>query len=86
MKLPNKLHISEVEALVQELSQLLDSEQALIVDISDVEQTDTASLQAFCALQKSLSLTGNKINWAGDSKAFKDSADMIGVTEFLNLA
>jgi anti-anti-sigma regulatory factor len=30
----------------------------LIVDISDVEQTDTASLQAFCALQKILVLNG----------------------------
>jgi len=85
MKLPSKLHISEVEKLRQDLDAILDSPDTVTIDISDVESTDTASLQVICALQKSLALTHNKIAWEGSSKAFKDAADMLGVTEFLSL-
>lgn len=85
MKLANKLHISEAEILAGELASMLDSSQSVSLDISEVEQVDTASIQIFCSLQKSLALTDNKISWVGESKAFSDAADMLGVAEYLNL-
>lgn len=83
MKLASKLHISEVEGLTKELSALLDSSQQVYIDVSDVEAIDTASMQALCALQKSLAVTGSSINWVGNSKAFSTAADTLGVAEFL---
>lgn len=83
MKLASKLHISEVEGLTKELTSLLDSSQDVSIDISDVEAIDTASMQALCSLQKSLAVTGNHVNWLGNSKAFKEAADTLGVAEFL---
>jgi len=85
MKLPSKLHISDVEKFRQDLEGILDSPKTITIDISDVESIDTASLQVLCALQKSLALTHNKIAWEGSSKAFKDAADVLGVADFLSL-
>ncbi len=83
MKLASKLHISEVEGLIKELTGLLDSSQQVKIDVSDVESLDTASMQALCSLQKSLAVTGSSINWIGSSKAFSEAADTLGVAEFL---
>ena len=83
MKLASKLHISEVEGLIKELTGLLDSSQQVEIDVSDVESLDTASMQALCSLQKSLAVTGSSINWVGSSKAFSEAADTLGVAEFL---
>ena len=85
MKLGSKLHISDVENLSTELSGLLSSSKQIDIDISEVEEVDTASFQALCALQKSLAVTGNSINWVGNSKAFNEAADMLGVAEFLSI-
>lgn len=83
MKLASKLHISEVEGLTKELAALLDSSQQVYIDVSEVEAVDTASMQALCSLQKSLAITGSSINWVGNSKAFNEAADTLGVAEFL---
>ena len=83
MKLASKLHISEVDSLTKELTALLDSSQQVYIDISEVEAVDTASVQALCSLQKSLAVTGSTINWVGNSKAFNEAADTLGVAEFL---
>lgn len=86
MKLTSKLHISEVEKLTEELANMLESSQQVYIDVDDVESVDTASIQALCSLQKSLAVTGSSINWVGNSKAFSEAADMLGVAEFLNLS
>ena len=86
MKLTNKLHISEVEKLTEQLIELLDASTPVNIDITDIESVDTASLQALCSLQKSLAVTGSSINWIGSSKVFKAAADTLGVSEFLCIA
>lgn len=85
MKLPSKLHISEAEQLTKDLNTLLESPNAIEIDISEVQSADTASIQVLCSLQKSLSVTDNKISWIGTSKAFLEAADMLGVADFLNI-
>ena len=85
MKLKNKLHISEVEFLLKELLPLLESSQDVFIDIDDVEEVDTASVQVLCSLQKSLSLTSSKITWVGHSDAFKKATQTLGVADFLSI-
>jgi ABC-type transporter Mla MlaB component len=71
--------------LTHELTGLLNSNQEIELDATEVEKVDTASLQALCSLQKSLHDTGGNIHWNGKSKAFIQAADKIGVSEFLDL-
>ena len=85
MKLAKKLHISEVETLVQELNALLKSSQPIHIDVSDVQSVDTATIQAFCSLQKSLNAIGDKIHWQGINKSFLQAVDTLGLTEFLSI-
>ena len=85
MKLASKLHISEAEALSKSLIELLSSEQEICIDISEVNDADTASLQVLCSLQKSLSLTDSAIVWKGESESLSKIANQIGIKEFLKL-
>jgi ABC-type transporter Mla MlaB component len=85
MKLDKQLHITDIEHLMEELQGLLKSNVEVELDIGEVEKVDTASLQALCALQKSLAETGAVIHWQGESKAFSAAADNLGVAEFLGL-
>lgn len=86
MKLPSKLHISDVENLVKDLGTLLSDSSEVILDGSEVESVDTASLQAICALQRSLALTDNFIHWQGVSESLKTAATRLGVEEYLKLS
>ncbi len=85
MKLTGKLHISDVEKLSNALKEILDSEQNIKLDITEVTDADTASLQVLCALQKSLSFTGNRIGWIGESEALNNIASQLGVEDYLDL-
>lgn len=85
MKLDKQLHVIDIEHLMAELNGLLKSNADVELDIAEVEKVDTASVQAICALQKSLHETGMNIIWKGESKAFKDAAVTLGVAEFLGL-
>ncbi|MDA8621685.1 STAS domain-containing protein [Psychrosphaera sp.] len=85
MKLASKLHISDAEALSKSLIELLSSEQEICIDISDVIDADTASLQVLCSLQKSLALTDSAIVWKGESEPLSNIAAQIGIKEFLKL-
>lgn len=85
MKLKSKLHISDAETLAHELVACLESSEPIIIDISEVSDADTASMQILCALQKSLSLTDNQIEWSGASQSLADAAAQIGVKDFLNI-
>lgn len=85
MKLQTKLHISDAESLTEQLVSCLESSEPIVLDVSDVNDADTASVQVLCALQKSLSLTQNSIEWSGVSKPLADAAKQLGVQDLLNL-
>ena len=86
MKLPSKLHISTAEQWSTELKALLEKDSDVNLDISGVEAIDTASIQVLCALQKSLAVTDNRIEWSGSSESLVQATDLLGVTSFLHLA
>lgn len=84
-KLPAQLIINHVETLYHQLIKLLSSGEDVLLDISEVEKTDTAGLQLLCVIQKSLTETDNTIAWQGHSEALSDTAKLIGVDRYLNL-
>lgn len=85
LKLPTELIINHVEALQSQLNAIMDSGEDVVLDISDVAKADTACLQLFCVVQKSLIDIGHQIAWQGTSEPLKKTAKCIGVNEFLKL-
>jgi ABC-type transporter Mla MlaB component len=85
LKLSPELTISQVEELHQQLSHELHVERDVSIDISEVTRADTASIQLLCALQKHLLNSHHKIIWHGQSTAFNNAVDELGLIAFLAL-
>jgi len=84
-QLPEELQINNVAKLHQSFIELLDEGNAIEIDINQVVQADTASVQLLCALQKHLLSTQHKIQWHGKSDALSASAKALGVLTFLEI-
>lgn len=84
-KLPAQLIINHVEDIYHQLTELLQSGENVVLDISEIEKADTAGLQLLCVIQKSLIEIGQQIAWQGHSKPLLDTAKMVGVSGFLKL-
>jgi ABC-type transporter Mla MlaB component len=82
-QLPEELLINDINTLHKSIIKMLDEKEVIKLDISNVIQVDTASIQLLCALQKYLLLTDHKIQWNGKSEALHKSANTLGVLEFL---
>lgn len=84
-QLPEELQINNVASLHQSLLELLNEGKEIEIDINQVVQADTASVQLLCALQKHLLSTQLKIQWHGKSDALIASAKSLGVLTFLEI-
>ncbi|PAJ73823.1 hypothetical protein CJF42_13925 [Pseudoalteromonas sp. NBT06-2] len=84
-QLPEELKINNVATLHQTFIELLNEGKAIEIDVNQVVQADTASIQLLCALQKHLLLTQHKIQWHGKSDALNASAKALGVLTFLEI-
>ncbi|KAF7769051.1 hypothetical protein PCIT_a3596 [Pseudoalteromonas citrea] len=85
LKLSPELTISQVEDLHQQLRQELHVEHDICIDISEVSRADTASIQLLCALQKHLLNINHQIVWHGQSTAFHNAVDELGLIKLLAL-
>jgi ABC-type transporter Mla MlaB component len=85
-QLPEELIINNIASFHQKLIMLLENNENIEIDITQVAQADTASVQLLCALQKNLLSTEHKIKWHGTSHALSTSAKSLGVLSFLELA
>lgn len=85
LKLPSELTIIHVEVLHQDLLNELTQNNDICLDINDVVSADTASVQLLCALQKHLLTSAQKITWVGCSHALMESAELLGLANYLAL-
>lgn len=84
-KLAERLHISQIHDLCDQLKSYLGRDEAVKIDASAVEHIDTASMQVLCALQQQLQAVDHSIQWVATSAAFQKSASLLGLTEFLKI-
>ncbi|SFD35994.1 STAS domain-containing protein [Pseudoalteromonas denitrificans] len=84
-QLPEELIINNISTLYQSFIALLEEGDDIEIDINQVIQADTASIQLLCALQKHLHSTEHKIQWHGKSDALIASAKTLGVLTFLEI-
>ncbi len=85
-QLPSELIINNVSELQQELIAYLSEHTDVVIDISHVARADTASIQLLCSLQNALLKTEHKISWHGESDAFRDAVNTLGLQQYLALS
>ena len=78
VKLQGDLHISSAEDLRGALIVELASVSALVLDLSEVDSCDSASLQLLCSLKKSAGVCSKAVSVTGLSTAMVDTCSMIG--------
>jgi len=80
LRLHGDLHISNVEELHSALLRERAAGPALVLDLSDVQSCDAASLQLLCSLQKSAQADGVELRISASSPAIQDAAAILGLT------
>jgi len=83
--LPTELTIAEVDEYRQRMAAMLDAGKGIAIDASATTHIDTASLQLFYIFQKALADSGQGIQWVAVSKAFSESAGLLGLATVLAL-
>lgn len=78
-RLPVSAGVRECAALKQQLLGLVESADAVIIDISGVELVDTAALQLLFAFGRERNANGLMTIWQGDSPTFLSAAAAMGL-------
>jgi anti-anti-sigma regulatory factor len=77
--LPASASVRECAALKQQLLVLVESAEAVLIDVTDVEVIDTAALQLLFAFDRARIASGLSTVWQGDSPAFRSAAGTLGL-------
>jgi ABC-type transporter Mla MlaB component len=80
-----KLHISVVESLHEQLESALSSHQGVNLDVSKVGQVDTASMQLLVAYQDAAAKAGLTFSLDSPTEAMLKGAELLGVKTLLGL-
>ena len=78
--------LRDAQDFYQQLTSALTAGQSVEVDASKVTQTDTAGLQMLYAFSKKASEIGLGFEWKNVSKDFRETADLLGMSDCLNLS
>lgn len=81
MRVQGDLHINEVEELRSALIRALAAATpALVLELSGVDNCDTASLQLLCSLQKSAEKSGKELRITAPSAAIREASATLGLS------
>jgi anti-anti-sigma factor len=75
-----ELHISEAQELRSALIGELAAVSRLVLDLSEVDSCDTASLQLLCSLQKSAQCDGKELRLLAPSAAIHNATSVLGLS------
>jgi phospholipid transport system transporter-binding protein len=79
IRLPANADVRECAALKQQLLMHLESVDAVLIDVSDVQVIDTAALQLLFAFGRERLAGGLETLWQGDSQVFRSAATAAGL-------
>lgn len=80
-----KLHISVVESLHEQLESALSNHQGVNLDLSKVAQVDTASMQLLVAFQEAAGKAGLTFALDTPTETMIKGAELLGVKALLGL-
>jgi ABC-type transporter Mla MlaB component len=78
VRLPASASVRECAALKRQLLVLVESTDAVLIDVTDVENIDTAALQLLCVFGRERSAHDLSTIWQGDSPTFRTAATALG--------
>ncbi len=79
-----KLHISVVERLYEQLESALAEHQSVELDVSKVAQTDTASLQLLYSFRKASEKVGLELTLLQPTSSVSEGAKLLGLGALLS--
>jgi phospholipid transport system transporter-binding protein len=79
VRLPVSTSILACTALKQQLLMLVESTDAVLIDLSDVELIDTAALQLLFAFSRERTTNGLSTIWQGHGPTFRNAATAVGL-------
>ena len=79
VRLPVSISILACAALKQQLLALVESADAVLIDLSDVELIDTAALQLLFAFSRERTTKGLSTIWQGHGPTFRNAATAVGL-------
>ena len=79
VRLPASTSVRECVALKQQLLALMESPDAVAIDVTDVARIDTAALQLLFAFDRERIAKGLSTMWHGDSPTFVNAASALGL-------
>lgn len=77
--------IKDATSLKGELCKLAAEDRELIIDVSQLQRIDTASMQLLCALVRDRNEKNGKTTWRGDAPAWQEAVRLLGVGHLLGL-
>lgn len=80
------LGISGVGDLYAEILMEMSEGYEISFDVSKIERIDAAALQMLYAYSKEAAKNGHALEWQDPSEAFIRSAELLGLTELMNLS
>ena len=85
LKCGDDFSIRDAQAFHQELNKALENNQSVDVDASEVTQTDTAGLQLLYAFAQKAKNHGLGFKWIKVSDDFRETAELLGMSDSLGL-
>ena len=82
---PKQLNITMAEGFKEKLMPFADKGDSCSVDAAEVEKVDSTGLQLLVALDLTLKSNGAQLSVLNPSDVFLKTAQMLGLTEHLNL-
>ena len=79
------LDISSAGELKSQFLLLLESNENIVIEASNVERADTSALQALLAFIQDVRAQGKEVQWQDPSDSFLRSAGLIGLSDLLGL-
>ena len=79
IRLPASGSVRECAALKQQLLALVESSDAVLIDVTDVEIIDTATLQLLFVFSRERNASDLSTIWQGDSPTFRNAVTVLGL-------
>ena len=86
MILDSRVVIQDVTELKARLTDLMDANEHIVIDASEVDSIDTAALQLLTAFTGKTAKQDMKLEWREPSASFADKARLLGLNDVLSLS
>jgi len=81
LKLPNELTIAQVEDYRLEVQKIINENDVIVIDDSDIERIDTIGVQFILTIVTYILAQGKKLEYQSKSKIFHESLNQLGIND-----